>query len=222
MRLICVWIYESYLFVLFSEDKKWGHTAWRAHPRPRWGQITWNRHPIERTRTDACGIQHPRWWAGATTATTWRQCSAGALAVAIQVFDFISFISLTAFLCSGVSSQVEPGPPPPPSQLQSRFSIRSVLSAFNSILLQWCLFTHAISVSPGWQLYGYESTRSPTSRVILILKILLLQLLHGFKLFHLVSHFQNSFCFWCTTLPSAVCKIFQLQWEFQWENDQNQ
>ena len=33
------------------------------------------------------------------------------------------------------------------------------------------------------------------SRVILILKILLLQLLHGFKLFHLVSHFQNSFCF---------------------------
>ena len=60
------------------------------------------------------------------------------------------------------------------------------------------------------------------SRVILILKKLFLQLLHGFKLFHLVSHFQNSFCFWCTTLPSAVCKIFRLQWEFQWENDQNQ
>ena len=135
--------YMLYVFVLFSEDKKWGHTAWRAHPRPRWGQIAWDRHPIARTRTDACGIQHPRWWAGATTATTWRQCSAGALAVAIQVFDFISFISLTAFLCSGVSSQVEPGPPPP-SQLQSRFSIRSVLSSFNSILLQWCLFTHAI------------------------------------------------------------------------------
>ena len=59
-------------------------------------------------------------------------------------------------------------------------------------------------------------------RVILILKILFLQLLHGFKLFHLVSDFQNSFCFWCTTLPSAVRKIFPLQWEFQWENGQNQ
>ena len=33
------------------------------------------------------------------------------------------------------------------------------------------------------------------NRVILILKILFLQLLHGFKLFHLVSDFQNSFCF---------------------------
>ena len=48
------------------------------------------------------------------------------------------------------------------------------------------------------------------------------QLLHGFKLFHLVSDFQNRFCFWCTTFPSAVRKIFRLQWEFQWENDQNQ
>ena len=36
-------------------------------------------------------------------------------------------------------------------------------------------------------------------RVILIQKILFLQLLHGFKLFHLVSDFQNRFCFWCTT-----------------------
>ena len=61
-----------------------------------------------------------------------------------------------------------------------------------------------------------------STRVILIEKILFLQLLHGFKLFHLVSDFQNSFCFWCTTLPSAVRKIFRLQWEFQWENDQNQ
>ena len=59
-------------------------------------------------------------------------------------------------------------------------------------------------------------------RVILIQKILFLQLLHGFKLFHLVSDFQNSFCFWCTTLPSAVRKIFRLQWEFHWENDHNQ
>ena len=32
-------------------------------------------------------------------------------------------------------------------------------------------------------------------RVILIQKILFLQLLHGFKLFHLVSDFQNCFCF---------------------------
>ena len=35
----------------------------------------------------------------------------------------------------------------------------------------------------------------PCGRVILIQKILFLQLLHGFKLFHLVSDFQNSFCF---------------------------
>ena len=33
------------------------------------------------------------------------------------------------------------------------------------------------------------------NKVILIQKILFLQLLHGFKLFHLVSDFQNSFCF---------------------------
>ena len=32
-------------------------------------------------------------------------------------------------------------------------------------------------------------------KVILIQKILILQLLHGFKLFHLVSDFQNRFCF---------------------------
>ena len=32
-------------------------------------------------------------------------------------------------------------------------------------------------------------------KVILIQKILFLQLLHGFKLFHLVSDFQNRFCF---------------------------
>ena len=32
--------------------------------------------------------------------------------------------------------------------------------------------------------------------------------LHGFKLFHFVPRFQNSFCFCSTTIPSAVRKIF--------------
>ena len=54
-------------------------------------------------------------------------------------------------------------------------------------------------------------------RVILIQKILFLQLLHGFKLFHLVSNFQNSFCFWCTTLPSAVRKIWAFSSFFLWD-----
>ena len=40
-----------------------------------------------------------------------------------------------------------------------------------------------------------EHTDTQMVRVILILKILFHQLLHGFKLFHLVSDFQNSFCF---------------------------
>ena len=46
-------------------------------------------------------------------------------------------------------------------------------------------------------LVDLEKKLVPTQyvRVILILKISFLQLLHGFKLFHLVSDFQNSFCF---------------------------
>ena len=43
------------------------------------------------------------------------------------------------------------------------------------------------------------------------------QFLHGFKLFHLVSDFQNSFCFWCTTLPSAVRKIWAFSSFFLWD-----
>ena len=48
------------------------------------------------------------------------------------------------------------------------------------------------------------------------------QFLHGFKLFHFVHRFRNTFCFRCRTTPSAVRNFFRLQWEFQWENDQNQ
>ena len=48
----------------------------------------------------------------------------------------------------------------------------------------------------------------PGGRVILIQKILFYQLLHGFKLFHFVPRFQNSFCFCSTTIPSAVRKVF--------------
>ena len=58
------------------------------------------------------------------------------------------------------------------------------------------------------------------SRVILIKNIWFLQLLHGFKMFHFVPWFQNSFCFCSTTIPSAVRKYFGLKWEFQWENSQ--
>ena len=39
------------------------------------------------------------------------------------------------------------------------------------------------------------------------------QLLHGFKLFHFVHKFRNTFCFRCRTTPSAVCNFFLLQWE---------
>ena len=34
--------------------------------------------------------------------------------------------------------------------------------------------------------------------------------------------FQNCFCFRSMTFPSHVGTFFQLQWEFQWENDPNQ
>ena len=42
---------------------------------------------------------------------------------------------------------------------------------------------------------GTRDVQSQNSKVILIQKILFFQLLHGFKLFHLVSDFQNRFCF---------------------------
>ena len=45
-------------------------------------------------------------------------------------------------------------------------------------------------------------------RVILILQILFLQLLHGFKLFQFVHRFQNAFCFRCRTTHSAVRIVF--------------
>ena len=53
------------------------------------------------------------------------------------------------------------------------------------------------------------------------------QLLHGFKLFHFVHRFWNTFWFRCRTTPSAVRNFFSttiivVQWEFQWENVQNQ
>ena len=81
--------------------------------------------------------------------------------------------------------------------------------------LNYVIYVHYILFS------SVRSSNSHPNRVILIWRNFKFWFLHGFKLFHLVSDFQNSFCFWCTTLPSAVRKIFRLQWEFQWVNDQN-
>ena len=41
------------------------------------------------------------------------------------------------------------------------------------------------------------------------------------KLFPLLHWSQNTFCFLSSSTPSHVGKFFWLQWEFQWENDQN-
>ena len=59
----------------------------------------------------------------------------------------------------------------------------------------------------------WNGVSSQYARVILIGKIWFLQLLHGFKMFHFIHWFQNSFCFRSTTIPSAVRKFFGLQWE---------
>ena len=84
--------------------------------------------------------------------------------------------------------------------------------------VRWCLCNVECSTSFTWR--TLVSCRVCGSRVILIEKIWFLQLLHGFKMFHFVPWFQNSFCFCSTTTPSAVRKFFGLQWEFQWENGQ--
>ena len=59
------------------------------------------------------------------------------------------------------------------------------------------------------------------TRGILISQSLRYPILHAPKFCHLVHWFQNCFCFCSTTFPSHVGTIFRLQWEFQWENDQN-
>ena len=102
------------------------------------------------------------------------------------------------------------------SPVLSKLTLKSMRYLEYLYTCQQCLLSKLMWLSRfvGW---------GQNTRVILIFFWYLeFQFLHGFKLFHLVSDFQNSFCFWCTTLPSAVCKIFRLQWEFQWENDQNQ
>ena len=60
-----------------------------------------------------------------------------------------------------------------------------------------------------------------TSRGILIRKSFWYQIVHVPKLFSLLHWSQNIFCFLCSSTPSHVGKFFRLQWEFQWENDQN-
>merc|ERR1712016_422592 len=46
-------------------------------------------------------------------------------------------------------------------------------------------------------------------------------IVHVPKLFPLLHWSQNTFCFFSSSTPSHVGKFFRLQWEFQWENDQN-
>ena len=58
-------------------------------------------------------------------------------------------------------------------------------------------------------------------RVILIRKSFFNHIVHVPKLFSLLHWSQNIFCFLCSSTPSHVGKFFRLQWEFQWENDQN-
>ena len=65
------------------------------------------------------------------------------------------------------------------------------------------------------------SVKGLNIRVILIQKSFLDQIVHVPKLFSLLHWSQNIFCFLCSSTPSHVGKFFRLQWEFQWENDQN-
>ena len=53
-------------------------------------------------------------------------------------------------------------------------------------------------------------------------KISEIPIVHVPKLFPLLHWFQNTFCFLSSSTPSHGDSIFRLQWEFQWENDQNQ
>ena len=55
------------------------------------------------------------------------------------------------------------------------------------------------------------------SRVILIQKSFLNQIVHVPKLFLLLHWSQNTFCFLCSPTPSHGDRFFRLQWEFQWE-----
>ena len=59
------------------------------------------------------------------------------------------------------------------------------------------------------------------TRAILISLFLRYPILHAPMFCHLPQGFQNCFCFCSTTFPSHVGTFFRLQWEFQWENDQN-
>ena len=59
------------------------------------------------------------------------------------------------------------------------------------------------------------------TRVILIEKSFLDQIVHVPKLFSLLHWSQNIFCFLCSSTPSHGDSIYRLQWEFQWENEQN-
>ena len=65
------------------------------------------------------------------------------------------------------------------------------------------------------------TTTPPSTRVILIGKSFLDQIVHVPMLFSLLHWSQNIFCFLCSSTPSHVGNFFRLQWEFQWENDQN-
>ena len=64
----------------------------------------------------------------------------------------------------------------------------------------------SVSVLVGWFLFS---------------KISETYFVHVPKLFPLLHWFQNTFCFLSSSTPSHVGKFFRLQWEFQWENDQN-
>ena len=77
------------------------------------------------------------------------------------------------------------------------------------------------SVVLSWPLLPFWGPAYWTLRVILIEKSFLDQIVHVPKLFSLLHWSQNIFCFLCSSTPSHVGKFFWLQWEFQWENDQN-
>ena len=78
-----------------------------------------------------------------------------------------------------------------------------------------------ILVRSGARIPTSENPRSLSGRVILIQKSFLDQIVHVPKLFSLLHWSQNTFCFLCSSTPSHGDSIFRLQWEFQWENDQN-
>ena len=91
------------------------------------------------------------------------------------------------------------------ASLSNSFSTLSA-HALHQLFTLFLLFFHFLRITVGWFLFS---------------KISEIPFVHVPKLFPLLHWFQNTFCFLCSSTPSHGDRFFRIQWEFQWENDQN-